>query len=558
MAAGARDDSGQLPELVAGSRGCTDGERNGLTKTVWIDPVPGVIRRDGPSKIEEAYGWGRFDNGVVVTELVRRCYLRLGSAAAAFGDPLATTGRSFFAYVTTPDESNLSPLLRELYDERPDVRVHFPDVAGRDRDAFVYWAATLGARDHGLDPVLLGARPSTCGTRGAMAAHGVPVSEHFGANLLGFFQSEKGMGEHCRGTARSLQAVNVPIALNNWVDPGSSNLDTAFCDFTSENPYPVNVIHLNASDAPYFAYEMPGYLKGRYNIGYWNWELEWFPEEWRISFQFFDEIWARRRRLRAIPSRRVSPIPVYTIPIAIPAASPGSASRARFRLPPHAFLFLFAFDFHSFFARKNPLAVVEAFRRASPRARCGTRGKLVHWESTPMEFAEVLTACRGQPNIRILREVLSRGEMYDLLRLCDSYVGLHRSEGFGLPLAEAMALGKPVIATGYSANVDFMNDSNSYPVRYQMVAIEKDHGPYRKGAEWADPDVDHAAEQMRRVVEEPATARAVATRARADIARSLSPLAVGQKMRDRLNAILHQHRAASGTRPVSLVEILAA
>ncbi len=538
--------------------GAGDGEREWWTGPVWIDPVPSVIRRDSPSSRKQPYGWGQFDNGVAVTELVRRCFLKLGSAAAAFGDPLVTAGQSFFTYLTTPGESNLLPLLREIYDERPDIRVHFPDVAGRDRDAFLSWAATLGARDQGLDPVLLGAPPSPCETRGATLASGSPVSERFGINLLGFFQSEKGMGEHCRATARSLQAVNVPFALNNWVDPGSANVDTTFYDFNSDNPYPVNLIHLNASDAPYFAREMPGYLQGRYNIGYWNWELEWFPEAWRGSFQYFDEIWAPSTFTRDSIAR-VSPIPVHTMPIAIPTAPTGSANRARFRLPPHAFLFLFAFDFHSFFARKNPLAVVEAFRRAFPTRRDVVLVlKLVHWESVPMDFAEVLTACRGQPNIRILREVLSRGEMYDLLRLCDAYVGLHRSEGFGLPLAEAMALGKPVIATDYSANVDFMNESNSYPVRYRMVAIEKDHGPYRKGAEWADPNVDHAAEQMRRVVEEPTAAWLVAARARADIARLLSPQAIGQKIRDRLTAILHRGAAAHDARFAPPSEILAA
>ncbi len=157
-----------------------------------------------------------------------------------------------------------------------------------------------------------------------------------------------------------------------------------------------------------------------------------------------------------------------------------------------------------------------------------------------MEFQEVLTACRGQANIRILRDILSRDEMYDLLRVCDAYVGLHRSEGYGLPLVEAMALGKPVIGTGYSGNVDFMNERNSFPVRYQLVAIEQDHGPYRRGAEWAEPDVDHAAEQMRRVVESPQATAQVAARGRADIERLLSPHAIGLVMRSRLTALLQR------------------
>ena len=509
--------------------------------------MPGVSRRDGPSGQEQPYGRGQFDNGVSVTELVRRCYLKLDlTAAAAFGDPLVTAGRSFFAYLTTSVGTTLPPLLREIYDERPDVRAFFPDVTGHDRDAFLHWASTIGIRDHNIDPALLGV-PSAAKARTTLG--GGCATELFGINLMGYFQSEKGVGEHSRGTIRSLQGGGIPYVLNNYVDHGSSNVDATYTDFTTENPYPVNLIILNPEAVPVLASESPKYLKGRYNIGYWNWELEWFPTEWRGAFKYFDEIWALSTFTRNSIAR-VSPIPVHALPAAIvvPPRQAEAITRERLQLPPNAFLFLFAFDFHSHLARKNPLAVNEAFRRAFPTRRDVVLVlKTSRSKATPMEFSEVLLACRGQPNIRILREVLSRGEMYDLLRLCDAYVGLHRSEGFGLPLAEAMALAKPVIATDYSANVDFMNESNSYPVRYRMVAIEQDHGPYRKGAEWADPDVDHAAEQMRRVVEEPATARAVAARARADIARLYSPQAVGQQIRDRLTAILRRADA----RPVT-------
>src|SRR5262249_33541663 len=153
--------------------------------------------------------------------------------------------------------------------------------------------------------------------------------------------------------------------------------------------------------------------------------------------------------------------------------------------------------------RKNPLAAVEAFQRAFAGRRDVVLAlKVNHAQAAPTEFAEVVTACRGQPNIRIVREILSREEMLGLLHACDAYVALHRSEGYGLPLAAGMGMGKPVIATNYSANVDFMNEGNSLPVRYRLVPIERTAGPYRRGAIWADPDVGHAAEQMRRVVED--------------------------------------------------------
>ena len=356
----------------------------------------------------------------------------------------------------------LPPLLKAIYEVRPDLRAAFPEPEGKDRSAVIDWALTHGLREMRVDAAFepkLRSALTNAGHVTSLLGRGGPVTEGFGVNLLGFLQSEKGMGEHCRATIRSLKAAGIPHALNNWVDPSSANLDADCSAFRTDNPYPINLIHLNAIDAPFLYKEIPAYFHGRYNVGYWNWELDWFPEEWRGSFQFFDEIWAPSTFSQKSYSR-LSPIPVHWVPIsiAIPPSSSPTVSRERFQLPRDAFVFLFAFDFHSYFARKNPLAAIEAFRRAFPQRRDVVLAlKLCHWESVPVEFMEVLTACRGQANIRILRDILSRDEMYDLLRVCDAYVGLHRSEGYGLPLVEAMALGKPVIGTGYSGNVDFMN-----------------------------------------------------------------------------------------------------
>lgn len=525
----------------------------------WREVLPGSLRRlsiaaAGP------YTWTTFDNGVVITDLMRRCYRQLdANAAATFGDPFVTTGRSFFAWLTSFGDSNLPPLLQAVYDERPDVRFHFPDVAGKDRNAFLHWMVTMGVRDYRFEPALLAAvaAPRAPAAVAAASAASItagcycPVSEPFGVNVLGLLQSEKGVGEHCRATARSLAAARIPMALNNYVDPGSANVDTSHTTFSTDNPYPINLVHINAVETPGLARAIPWYFKGRYNIGYWNWELEWFPEDWRGSFQFFDEIWAPSTFSQQSYQRR-SPIPVHWLPIAValpPCPRPRTVRRDRFGLARDAFVFLFAFDFHSLFARKNPLAAIEAFRRAFPRRRDVVLAlKLHHGESAPLEFAEVVNACRGQANIRLFREVLCRDEMVGLLRLCDAYVGLHRSEGYGLPLVEAMALGKPVIATNYSGNVDFMNDSNSLPVRYRLVKLEQDYGPYRRGAVWAEPDVNHAAEQMRRVVEQPQFVAALAARARADVARTLSPQAVGERMRQRLLAVVQERTAVNDAR----------
>jgi glycosyltransferase involved in cell wall biosynthesis len=149
----------------------------------------------------------------------------------------------------------------------------------------------------------------------------------------------------------------------------------------------------------------------------------------------------------------------------------------------------------------------------------------------------MLVAEAADARVLVVDRVLERSELNSLMDLCDCYVSLHRSEGFGLTMAEAMALGKPVIATAYSANTEFMNSGNSFPVRYELVRLDRDHGPYFRGGVWAEPSVEHAAELMRYVYEDPAAAAEVARRGRRDIRRSLSAEAIGEQIARRLDVI---------------------
>ena len=132
---------------------------------------------------------------------------------------------------------------------------------------------------------------------------------------------------------------------------------------------------------------------------------------------------------------------------------------------------------------------------------------------------------------------MSRQEIYDLESVCDSYISLHRSEGFGLGLAESMYLGKPVIGTNWSGNVDFMDATNSCPVDYQLVRVAQDHGPYKRGQIWAEPDVDHAAWYMQKLVEDPTFRKRIALAGQATILRDFSPVAVGRQYAERLESI---------------------
>lgn len=428
------------------------------------------------------YGLGCFDDGEPIPPALRRLYLAEGEAAARFGDPFRAA---------TPG------------------------------GVFATWRAT--GRLDGVAP----APPPEA-----------PEELKPGVNLVGHLRAETGVGEAGRATARALAAGGVPHALVDWPDPASENREGATLALSREAPYAVNLLQVNADEVPRLVAERgAGLLAGRHTVGIWNWELGTFPPACLQSAEPLDEVWAPSSFcVRALS--RVLPRPVRRVPYAIdvgPVAPPGPSIRPRWGIPDDAFVFLFVFDLRSYIARKNPQAAVQAFRRAfGERPDRLLLLKTGRAEQEPEGAAALAAATRGLPNVRVVSEVLDRQELLELLRMCDAYVSLHRSEGLGLTMLEAMALGKPVIATAYSANVEFMNEGNSLPVRYRLAPIERDIGPYARGAVWAEPSVEHAAEQMRRVVDRPELARELGERAREDVARELSPARVGQLIRGRL------------------------
>jgi glycosyltransferase involved in cell wall biosynthesis len=358
-----------------------------------------------------------------------------------------------------------------------------------------------------------------------------------GINVVGYFQSELGIGESARLCAAAAEAARIPLALVDFrVGCSSRSGDARFADrLSGENPHPVNLIHVNADQLPVaFSQLGQAFFEHHYNIGFWHWELPQFPDEWLGSFAPLQEVWVPSRFVMDAVGEK-SPLPVVRMPHAVAFDVPADANRERFGLAPRDFLFLTMYDMHSVQERKNPEAVVESFRRAFPDGRgAGLVVKLMNSTSEPGDFERLRERLRGVPGVQLIAETLSRRDVYGLESVCDCFVSLHRSEGFGLGLAESMYLGKPAIGTDWSGNTDFMDETNSCPVRCSLVRLERDFGPYRAGQVWADPDLDHAAWWMRRLVEDVALRRRLGAAGRETIRTRFSPEAVGRRYQNRL------------------------
>lgn len=352
-----------------------------------------------------------------------------------------------------------------------------------------------------------------------------PVNKQpLGVNLAGFARSVYGIGESSRAMWRAVQASGLPSVLITVKSQVHSNADPSFAASSRDNPYRVNLMTFSFDYSRRFYRDMgPRFFAGRHNIGLWYWEQEHFPTRWHSSFDYYDEIWVPSDFTRnAIAA--VSPIPVrkITYPFHLNETE-AVPDRRRFGLPDQAYVFLFTFDFFSTTHRKNPAAVIAAFRRAfSPNEPAVLVIKSINSQHD-RRGRELLGQETGTARVMFIDAHLSVVDMNDLYASADCYVSLHRSEGLGLGMAQAMALGKPVIGTNYSGNLEFMNRNNSLLVDYTMIELEQDAGPYERGTRWAEPNLEHAAHFMRWIYEHRIEGKALGARAAVDIRRALDP-----------------------------------
>ncbi|MEG4283381.1 glycosyltransferase [Microcoleus sp. A006_D1] len=363
------------------------------------------------------------------------------------------------------------------------------------------------------------------------------MNPNLGINIAGYINGEFGIGEGVRANIRAVEAAGIPFVINNFTRSPHRKQDTTYQNFSPDNPHPINLIQVNADEvATFIKHTGASYFENKYNIGFWAWELPAFPPAWQPAFNHFHEIWTYSNSC-AEAIAQFSPIPVIKIMPSISLPAP-SLSREALNIPKNKFIFLFVFDFCSRIERKNPLAAIQAFKQAFG----GDDSVLLLLKSSNsdknIKDLELLnSALANSSNIKHLDGYLSKDKINGLLYNCDCYVSLHRCEGFGLTMAEAMFYGKPVIATGYSSNTEFMNVGNSFLVKYKLIPIEQDCGPYKAGNVWAQPDVGHAADLMRFVFNNSQEAQQIGAIGAEEIKTLLNPQVTGSKIRKRLEYI---------------------
>ncbi len=326
--------------------------------------------------------------------------------------------------------------------------------------------------------------------------------------IVGFHGAVHGLGEGARMLARGFADAGLATrALDLSAEVGFPiDLSVAFPPPAADERGVV-ISHINPPELLRWARDTEGRaLEGRRHIGYWAWELEDAPRDWAPAFDLVDEVWtpsafaADAIRKIAPPRVKVSPVPypLYLNPRPAP-------DRARFGLPDDKVVVLMAFDLRSTAQRKNPYAALRAFQTA--QAESGAKAllvcKVVGADLYPETFASLQDSTAGAPTIRLMTENLSAQDMAALTASSDIVLSLHRSEGYGLLLAEAIWLGKPTLATGWSSNVEFMDPASSRLVDYTLIPVEGDGAIYRAGR-WADASVDDAASKLARMLSDEA------------------------------------------------------
>lgn len=437
--------------------------------------------------------------GVDATPALRRWF---GDALRAGEDPpnpyVSGEVDAFVTAMSGPgraDGTGVSLGADLLRDSRADLQRAFDSPRWRDRRSFRQWLWTSGLDEGQVALSTLQETSSPFLVAPHPPARTRDVPKPFGVNLVGYLGAELGLGVAARQMLRALEAAGVPTSTVTY--DRTSSPQGSISDGSTDRPYHFNLLLIVPDQLPLFVADVgTEFFGGHQNIGLWYWESDVMKENQLAAFDFVDEVWAATTYLqRAFSS--AGRVPVSVVPSPLVFETPGDVSSARKRLGlDDRFTFLFSFDFLSVVERKNPLGLLDAYRRAfGPDDGTRLILKSINGDVFPREKERIAAAIADHADVELWDRMLPAADRLALVAAADCYVSLHRAEGLGLTMAEAMAVGTPVVATGYSGNLDFMDDRSALLVPYDLVEV----GPgshYPAHGRWAAPDLDAAASLM--------------------------------------------------------------
>ncbi|MBD2257274.1 glycosyltransferase [Pseudanabaena sp. FACHB-2040] len=359
-----------------------------------------------------------------------------------------------------------------------------------------------------------------------------------GVNIIGPVFGELGLGEDVRTLAEALVSSGVPTTIFNYPKRLTTRQGDRSCEqYVSDSlKYSCNIFCFPAFELMHFFLEFgPEPFEGRYNIGYWPWELSLWPKDFSFIQDLVDEIWASSAFTLNCFQNSFSK-PVFHIPLIIKEPLQFEALPTSIEaLEADSFKFLFVFDANSTLIRKNPKGLLRAFASAFGRSQetCLIL-KTMNYRHHDEELSEMIAAA---PNVIFINESFSKAQINLLFKLSDAYVSLHRSEGFGRTMAEAMLLGKSVVTSDYSGNVDYCNENTSFLVEGKLVDVAPYAYPFWRDAKWFDPSHASAVSALKTCSEHPGLRQEKIEAAYKFVSEQFSTATVAEKALSRIAAL---------------------
>jgi glycosyltransferase involved in cell wall biosynthesis len=469
----------------------------------------------GPTK----YRFSNFKDNIKLTPEIRRRY-RKQVISAMNGEvefpPLGSEPESVildWLNRQVPESGRLNVSLFDVWQGRPDLQLAFPFATTTQALNLFKWAHKFG-----VDEGVINEGSITIFDNALDNSAKVVFSNDLGVNISGYFKGEFGVAQSARLLATASKASGMQVSMLNNSETISRQLEN-FETGELNTLYSVTIGVVNADQFSVWRNSLPAQLNTSSKfVGVWAWEVETFPKNSHEACELVDEIWAVSNFVKdAISSHTEKPIYVVPTPIIAPKVK-DKLDRKAIGLKENEIYNLFIFDYFSVFHRKNPLDLVAAHIMAFPD-QLGPKLviKSINGELNRNQNDQLKDAVSGRNDIIIVDSYLSREQLHSLLNECQTYISLHRSEGYGLTIAEAMSLGKPVIATAYSGNLDFMKSDNSILVPFKFVTVGNQAFPYPEDSRWAQPDIEFAANAMRELSLDEGLRTRLGSKAKADV-----------------------------------------